>query len=395
MLLLTTSTSEACTTAIISGKATIDGRPLLFKQRDTDELNNKLVSFNDGKYSYIGLVNSKDLGNKAVWGGYNSAGFAIMNSASYNLNNSDSVKNADNEGFIMKLALQTCATLTDFEKLLESLPKPLGINANFGVIDAQGGAAYYETGNFRFTKIDVNNPVIAPFGYIIRTNYSFSGERVTDKGLIRYNTAQELFDRASMTNSISYSFILKDVSRCLKHSLTKMNLYDNIPSTTQEPVFVNFRDFIPRYSTSAAIIVQGIKGNESPQLTTMWTILGSPLCSVVIPVWITKNHDLPAILAADTNGNAKLCTITLILKKQLFPIEKENGYDYLNLAALLSKDRNGIYQKIVPIEDQIVSESEKYITRWRKDGINEKEALQFYHWVDQFVLESYKNNFGL
>ncbi|MDP4205774.1 MAG: hypothetical protein Q8859_07240, partial [Bacteroidota bacterium] len=87
--------------------------------------------------------------------------------------------------------------------------------------------------------------------------------------------------------------------------------------------------------------------------------------------------------------------ITLILKKQLFPIEKENGYDYLNLAALLSKDRNGIYQKIVPIEDQIVSESEKYITRWRKDGINEKEALQFYHWVDQFVLESYKNNFGL
>jgi nitrous oxidase accessory protein NosD len=118
-LLLTTSTIEACTTAIISGKATVNGRPLLFKQRDTDELSNKLVSFTDGKYSYIGLVNTKDTKNKAVWGGYNSAGFAIMNSASYNLNNKDSVKNSDNEGFIMKLALQTCATLADFEKLLD------------------------------------------------------------------------------------------------------------------------------------------------------------------------------------------------------------------------------------------------------------------------------------
>ena len=47
--------------------------------------------------------------------------------------------------------------------------------ANFGVIDAQGGAAYYETTNFSFTKIDANDPVVAPFGYLIRTNYSFTG----------------------------------------------------------------------------------------------------------------------------------------------------------------------------------------------------------------------------
>ena len=36
---------QACTTAIVSGKYTTDGRPLLFKQRDTPQLENKLWLF--------------------------------------------------------------------------------------------------------------------------------------------------------------------------------------------------------------------------------------------------------------------------------------------------------------------------------------------------------------
>ena len=40
----------ACTTCIIAGKATKDGRPLLLKNRDSDELQNKLMYFNDGIY---------------------------------------------------------------------------------------------------------------------------------------------------------------------------------------------------------------------------------------------------------------------------------------------------------------------------------------------------------
>ena len=45
----------ACTTAIISGKATVDGRPLLFKHRDTGHSQNKLMFFEDGDYNYIGF----------------------------------------------------------------------------------------------------------------------------------------------------------------------------------------------------------------------------------------------------------------------------------------------------------------------------------------------------
>ena len=78
--------AEACTTAVISGKFTADGRPLLFKQRDTHDPNNKFESFTDGKYPYVAVVSTRDSGKKGVFGGHNSAGFAIINSASYNLN---------------------------------------------------------------------------------------------------------------------------------------------------------------------------------------------------------------------------------------------------------------------------------------------------------------------
>ena len=53
----------------------------------------------------------------------------------------------------MKKALQTCATIDEFEQMLKELPQPIRLEANFGVIDAQGGAAYFELSNFKYVKI--------------------------------------------------------------------------------------------------------------------------------------------------------------------------------------------------------------------------------------------------
>lgn len=111
--------SFGCTTFLISGKYTADGKPILFKNRDADQMQNALAFFNDGKYKYIGLVNGTANWNKEVWGGYNEAGFAIINTAAYNNNIGDTIKLKDREGVIMKLALQTCQTLEDFENFLK------------------------------------------------------------------------------------------------------------------------------------------------------------------------------------------------------------------------------------------------------------------------------------
>ena len=71
---------KTCTSAVISGRATPDGRPLLWKHRDTDFLQNSVKYFKGEKYSFIGIVNSSAKHPTEVWMGTNSAGFSIMTS---------------------------------------------------------------------------------------------------------------------------------------------------------------------------------------------------------------------------------------------------------------------------------------------------------------------------
>lgn len=387
--------SSACTTAVISGKFTKDGRPLLWKQRDSKFMENKLMYFNDGKYEYIGLVNSQDSTGREIWAGCNSAGFAIMNSASYNLNIGDTTGFKDQEGFVMKKALQTCASVQDFEQLLHELPKPIGCESNFGVIDASGGVAFYETGNFSYTKFDANDPKTAPLGYIIRANYSFAGEEDKGKGYIRYLTAEKLFHQAAAENNLSARFIINDCSRCLKHSLTGDDLRESLPADSDKQKLVNFQDYIPRFISAASVIVQGVSVNEPPSLTTMWTILGFPLCSVAVPVWVNGGNSLPEILTANSGQTAPLCDMALTLKNKCFPIRRGSGKKYLNLAAVLTQNNSGIMQKLHPLENRIIKETVQKLSRWRKNGLKAEEAQKYYRWLDKIVFTEYNRLFGV
>jgi hypothetical protein len=387
--------SQACTTAVISGRCTVDGRPLLFKQRDASDLNNRMVFFHDGKYPYIGLCDKKDPIGKEVWGGHNTAGFAIINSASYNLNINDKSGVKDLEGFVMKHALQQCATLHDFELMLDTMKRPMGCNANFGVIDAQGGAAYYETGNYGYVKFDVNDSVISSRGYLLRTNFCMTGKSSLDKGVSRYYAEKEIFNSAYNRKIISAEFLLTDVAHCLLHGLTHTNLYDQIPQSDNRPVFVPFRDYIMRYITSSTLVIEGVAKGENPLQTICWTILGSPLCSVAIPLWIIPSGQLPVILQADKQGNAPLCQWTLNLKKSLFPIEAGEGIDYINLAKLVNRNRTGIMQRTAVPQDSIVRQGRRMMLEFRKNkDIIPSQIDAFYKWVDTYVTTFYTYSFS-
>ncbi|MDT3695907.1 MAG: hypothetical protein ROY99_05895 [Ignavibacterium sp.] len=394
VLLLPFSISKPCTTAVVSGKATDDGRPLLLKNRDSDFLQNRLVYFFDGKIRFIGLVNSADKENNEVWSGFNEAGFGIMNSASYNLKINDTTKISDLEGKIMKLALAGCKTLSDFEALLDTLPKPLGVEANFGVIDAEGGAAYYEVNNFTFIKYDANDPAVAPNGYLIRTNYSFAGKENKGYGYIRYKTASDLFSNKIKNGKINFRFLINDVPRCLIHSLTETDLSKNLPDESDNK-YVFFRDYIPRYSTTSAIVVQGVKNNQDPSLTTMWSILGFPLTSVAIPVWLTNDGSLPKILIADETGNAPLCDLALSLKNKVVSEQNDAKENYLNLSALMNKNNTGIKQKLTAIEEKVLNKAEEKISHWEKTKFDSNEAKEFYEWIDKDIYPQIKSKFSI
>ena len=83
---LTAEPVLACTSAVVSGKVTPDGRPLLWKNRDTDYLRNHVAYIKGEKYNFIADVNSANFpALKEAWMGTNSVGFALMNTQPYNL----------------------------------------------------------------------------------------------------------------------------------------------------------------------------------------------------------------------------------------------------------------------------------------------------------------------
>ncbi len=396
-LLIVFTSSFACTTAVISGKYTKNGRPLLWKNRDTWAVNNKIMIFDDGKYKYTGLVNSTDSLGKYIWIGYNSAGFAIMNSASYNLNN-DTIKQSGLEGALMKKALQTCATIDDFEELLKNMPKPTRLEANFGVIDANGGAAYFELANFEVFKFDANDPNIAPLGYIVRSNFSMAGIQGKGAGYIRYETADKVFRAAAQRDGISVSTVMRDATKNLTHALTGENLwnYVNIPSETTKMVW--FYDYIPRKSSASSCVVEGVKEGESTEFMCMWSDIGWPLASVTVPVFLSKRNILPEILQYDANlKDAPLCNYALTLKKRCFSYEwGVSSKYYMNVNELLNADKTGIFQILTPLDKELIDKGEKRLEEWRTKGkIPEKELSEFYNSIDKKVILFYKQNFGL
>ena len=391
---------NACTTAVISGKYTKSGRPMLWKNRDTWSVNNILRYFNDGKYSYSGLVNSKDLEGLSVWIGVNSEGFAIMNSASYNLNINSNIRLSGYEGRAMKDALATCKTLADFEALLNAIPIPTKLEANFGVIDAQGGAAYYEIGNNGFVKFDANDARVAPFGYIIRTNYSHTGKLGNESGgYIRYNTASELFYEKASTDGLTAQYIQQNVAKSLKHSLIKEDLFEEYgnfnPNHTK---YAHFRDFIARSGSSSSCIVEGVKKGENPNLAMMWSNIGFPLTSIIVPTW-TNKVTLPEIVRYNEElKDSPICNVALKLKNEkVLPIKwgKAERY-YINVNALANNKGTGITQILTKIENRIYKKTNLLVEKWRANGtVNPNEMKQFYNEINNRVKTTYKKAFDI
>jgi hypothetical protein len=390
------SYSYSCTTFLLSGKFTKDGKSLLFKNRDAAENQNALVYFKDGKYPYLGLVDGNTESKTMVWGGYNSAGFAIMNSAAYNNNIGDSSKFVDQEGVIMKKALMTCVTIQDFEKLLNALPKPWGLDANFGVIDAYGGAAFYETGNHDFQKFDANDPTIAPNGLLIRTNHATRADKTKGFGFCRFNTANAVLSQAVTDKTITPQFIFNNLSRNLTHSITKTDLTKNLPTNKQTVDMRFFIDYIPRNNTTSAIVIVGAKDDKHTKDAMMWTILGFPLTSIAIPSWLAAGENLSSLVKLNANFNATICSAALKMKAECFPLTYDKGFNYIDFSKVMNLENTGYMQSLQKIEAEIFRRTNTFLEAVEiTEKLNYKDTRYFYEQLDDYVRTAYKNELGI
>lgn len=322
--------ARCCTSAIVDGRLTCSGKPILWKNRDTSATDNKVEYIRpalSGELAYVGLFNASDTKCEQAWIGINEVGFAVMNTASYNLK-ADKVpaSKMDREGYVMAHALKHCHTVDDFASLLASLPKPLGVEANFGVIDADGNGAYFECDNYRYTRYDLKD---APDGILVRTNYSHSGRPGEGYGQIREANALHLLrPYFGQTGLEPYTFT--DVLSCsFYHDLLECDM------SLQNRQYIIDQDFIPRYTTTASVAIQD---------GVMWTALGYPPVAEVMPVWCAPDGVHPDLRGTQANGTSLACNRAKERKAKVFNVHDGNRNRYIDMNVLITPTGGGMLQ---------------------------------------------------
>lgn len=341
----------ACTSAIVGADLNPYGRPLLWKNRDTSASDNKVeyIPGKNGEFSYVALFNATDSLLQEAWMGMNEYGFAVMNTASYNLKDDDiPEKEMDKEGFLMSKALKICKTVDDFAILLDTIKKPMGVEANFGVIDAYGNGAYFETNNTRYTRFNLNDN---PDNILVRTNYSYSGRENEGYGFIREANAKHLLSSHIEKKEVTPEVLTEKLSHSFWHSL----LQEDFSANGEK--WVIDQDFIPRYTSTATIVIEGCKPLQpgekpDPEFLTsqyiMWTGLGYPPCSEIYPVQCKEDGVDQSLKGDPKTGRSPQCDKVKERKSKVFPFTKGNGEKYIDMTRLFNEEGKGYVQTLVP-----------------------------------------------
>ena len=351
-----------CTSVIVSRFASAQGVPIMWKNRDTAVLSNKVVFVKEAPYSYIGLVNANDASGRICYAGMNEQGFAIMNTVAYNLPQREG-EQEDLEGFLMADALRKCSTISDFEALLsKNLGPDLGARANFGVIDSNGDSALFEVWNHSYKKI---MPSDFSGKYIVNTNFARSGKPDKGAGYLRFDRATELF-RSLGGAPIDFYSILHIFSRDIGNSLVKVPPLDDLKLIPEHPDYwVSNYDGIDRYSTSACVIFVGKDPLHPDFPATMWVIPGEPLTAIAVPLWV-ESGSVPDVLWKGTHST--MWNESARIKKIIRPLRKGNMKHYLRVNRLNNRLHTGYLPRFLKVEDEIKKETLKFLKEKHSPG---------------------------
>lgn len=363
LLTLDRLTGGECTIGVFSGNVTTDGRPIIWKNRDIYNPDQRFIYYKS--YQRDGISTIPFTGNcfrndtTRIYMGANSRGFAIMNSDSYNLH--DSLGLGIDDGTIMRLALETCATLSDFARLLDST-NTVGRKDcwNFGCLDSTGAVAMFECANYTYWKFAPDNSDTPVSGIMLRANYSIARPNANN-GYDRYKRASDLTLEQLSSRPIDVAFVLQSLARDLG------NLYDNpypLPYHRSQvngpPGYIyDLGCTIANRSTTSAVAIRGVTLSESPLYTSIFAILGPPVLSPAFPLWV-GSQSVPYYLSAPSG--APVYNLCVSRKSRLY--DNVRAPYHINSSALVNGDSGGVYSYIIPLENLGISQTDLLLNTW-------------------------------
>ena len=362
---------EQCTSAVVLPAASVTGGPVIWKNRDTNFLSNKVVYVADEPNTYLCLTNADSPSGRSCWAGLNSAGFGIINTVAYNLPvASDEMK--DLEGIIMSDALRTCRTVDDFEAYIAAnLGPELGSLANFAVMDSVGQAMLFEIHNHGYQKID---PADEHRSCLINTNYARTGTPGEGAGYLRFERASELM-AALPEGRVDFATILTRFTRDTGHVLVEQPTPFELAGVPgDQPLWINTRDTINKAYTSAAVILVGRNPDDPDSVATMWVIPGEPVTAVAVPLWVEAGSSPAALWEGD---EAAMWTASASLKSMIRPDRAGSKEHYLNMTVLDNAAGTGYLPGLLAVEDEIMTDTREFLgtTRSRDEYRSFQEKM--------------------
>ena len=117
--------------------------------------------------------------------------------------------------------------------------------------------------------------------------------------------------------------------------------------------------YIPRYLTSSAVVIQGVKPWESPLNTVVWAAVGYPDSALMIPVPVTEKDHIPAgFKRTSDNELCESCELSLKIKEDIFPEGKNGPVDFASANAsreYMQQIERGVADEFKDLFDSYIS----------------------------------------
>ncbi len=258
VLLLMPIQVYACTVGSAHGNVTVDGRPMMWKMRDTSDAPQQLIHSAGSPYDYIGVRSE----GGSVFMGLSEAGIGSGNATVTGGSNSS----------VQLYILRNCDTMAQIREYLNGT----GAGGNFPFIDANENASLFEVDHdnptLEYNTMDPDREAQGLLGLVVRANEFHNHIDGTDDPNItggRYESG---------------TYNIKGLADACELSVQTIIQGNAGPNDGFEYArYGPGRDLymICRSTNRSFITVHGVLPNEDPALATMWFISGMPITELL------------------------------------------------------------------------------------------------------------------
>ena len=312
--------ASACTSAVVSAQRSSEGVPLLWKHRDSKYWNTIVKHIaEEGFYAYTAIVyNTEEQRYTSAFAGINERSFGIISTSSRDLPHTpeaeypkDRPSIPDNGPQFTARALRECASVEDFERMLQQKIRKRGFTGNYAVADGSGALAYFEVWDIDYRRYDTSE---RKEGFDVRSNFSWAGDPKTIwKSKRRYDIVMQELGEFELSEKFSPHYLIS-LSRSYNSTKYGDVLYNDNYNLCQNHT-------VARHSSVAAIVL--ICDSKEPRMLVM---NGHPVASVAVPVYVRAKEDIPQCVRGSemTNLGQQFCAKAYSwVEKKRYNLNKE------------------------------------------------------------------------